>query len=100
METLKIARQVTLLSEIIIDMKEKKERVKSLNKYDHTETGTSASGRPFFVELGGGAVHVKYYPKDNDIGNEIESFFTSMFDEIQGTAEEELLALIKDPDNN
>ncbi len=89
------AKKVADLLKIANEMQDKADRLKSLNQYDHTETGTSASGQPFFVQLGGGATHVKYFPKDNKIGDSITEFFVGLFSDIAATAWAEIDGIIK-----
>lgn len=90
----KKAKKVTGLLIIANGMQDKADKLKSLNQYDHTET-VSSSSRPFFIEFGGGCTHVKYFPKDNEIGDSITEFFVGLFSKIAATAWAEIDALIK-----
>lgn len=91
MSNLEKALTVSSLTRIIVDMQEKKERIQTLNHYDQEETPPV---RPFFVEVGGGAAHIRYFPKNNDIGDKITSFFVELFDKIEADAEQKLSELI------
>lgn len=90
MSELEKALVVSNLTRIIVDMQEKKERLKQLNKYDHSD-----SCQPFFVEIGGGGTHIKYYPKDNELGDSITVFFTEIFSKLEANAEKALSELLK-----
>ncbi len=73
------AEKVSTLLALINEMEEKKSRIAELNKYDHTETGTAASTRPFGIKFVGGNTHTSFFPKNNEIGEEIAVFFNSLF---------------------
>ena len=80
-ESLKIANQ----------MQENIDRLNSLNKYDHSDL----SCRSFFIEFGGGSTHVRYFPKNNEIGDLITEFFVGLFGEIAKKASDEIDSLLK-----
>lgn len=89
------AKKVADLLKIANEMQDKADKLTTLNHYDHTETGTSASEQPFFVDFGGGSTHVRYFPKDNKIGDSITEFFVGLFSDIAGKAWTEIDAIIK-----
>lgn len=91
MGKLEKANEIMVLSGIVQNLQEKKNRIIGLNKYDHEEED---GVRPFFIEFGGGSVHTKYFIEDNDIGNRIEAFFCALFDEDIRAAELRLDELI------
>ncbi len=94
MSRLDEALEVSSLTRIIVDMQEKKKRLQTLNHYDHEETGTSNSQQPFFIEVGGGSTHIRYFPKNNDIGNIITLCLLGVFADIETEAEQRLAELL------
>ena len=93
MDRLNKAKKITELAKLIVELEEKKARIKNLNRYNH-ELEDHKGNRPFFVEFGGGCVHTKYYIESNDIGNTIECFFFDIFDKIISDAQKKLDSLI------
>ena len=84
MTNLEKATKVAKLREIILDMQENKKRIKALNLFRTT----------FFVEVGGGAVHLRFHPNDTDINNGITHYFIGLFDNLETAAAEELDGLL------
>ncbi|MFH1614887.1 MAG: hypothetical protein ABIG61_07375 [Planctomycetota bacterium] len=91
MSKLEQALEVSALTRIIVDMQEKKKRLEQLNKYDHEEPDPRQA---FFVEFGGRSTHVKYFPNNNDIGDEITAFFVELFGQLEAEAEKTLSKLL------
>lgn len=89
------AKKVVDSVKIANDMQENIDRLRSLNQYDHEEDAKSASSGRFFIEFGGSSTHVRYFPKDNEIGDSITEFFVDLFGGIRNAARSEIESLIK-----
>ncbi len=92
MSHLENALIVSNLTRIIVDMQEKKGNIIQLNKYDHTVPGTSYA--PFSIKFGGRSTRVSYFPKNNEIGDAITTFFVDIFSKIEAEAEQKLSKLL------
>ncbi len=88
------AKKVSTLLALINEMEEKISRIAELNKYDHTETGTAASTRPFGIKFVGGNTHTSFFPRNNEIGDEIAAFFNGIFQAVIDEAAEEMKELL------
>jgi len=92
MESLEKAKRVAELVKLIEELREKKNRIAELNKYDNDKKDNV---RPFFVEFGGPCVHTKYFITDNKTGDTIELFFATLFNGFLDKAKTELETLLK-----